>query len=215
MHRSSSTLAVTGAEPSLTLGISAPIGIIRSRDFRLDSGRSQSIDAPRARRVRQTTTKGDVMRLLTAIPMLSLFAAGCGSLQPAAPLPEPTIAQAWAKALNDCQVDALVALYHAESLFWPTTSRTLATKPDDVRRYYDAACRTSRAINLKVDIGSERVSVAGDVVLSAGHSTATFTDRQGQTQRVAGRFSFAARRIDGKWLIVEHHSSAMPAAPAQ
>ncbi len=132
------------------------------------------------------------MRRSTACLILPLLTAGCGSMQPSADVPEPSTAQAWSKALNECRVDALVALYHSEALFWPTTSRSLATKPEDVRRYYDAACKISRMIGMKVGIDSERVIRAGDAVLSAGQFTASFTAVKASRRR--GPAASASRR---------------------
>jgi ketosteroid isomerase-like protein len=136
-------------------------------------------------------------------------------MQPTTTAPEPSIAQSWVKALNECQIDALVALYHGEALFWATTARALATKPEDVRRYYDAACKSMKASNFKLEVASESVKLYGDAAVSAGQTTATFTNRQGQPQTASFRFSLSARKVEGQWLIVEQHVSAMPASPGQ
>jgi uncharacterized protein (TIGR02246 family) len=154
------------------------------------------------------------MKSLRAFVLVSLFLGGCGAMQPKA-APEPSIAQAWVKTFNECRVDALVALYDAEALFWPTTSRSLAAKPEDVRRYFDAACKLGKAVGFKFEGVTESVKLYGDVAISAGQMTATFRNRQGQLQDLPLRFSLAARKVDGRWLIVEHHSSAMPAPPSQ
>jgi uncharacterized protein (TIGR02246 family) len=155
------------------------------------------------------------MRKLRAFVFSSFFLAGCGAMQPMTVAPEPSIAQGWVKAFNECQVDALVALYDTEALFWPTTSRSLAAKPEDVRRYFDAACKLVKASNFKVEVVSESVKLYGDVAISAGQMTAAFKNRQGQPQEASYRFSLAARKMDDRWLIVEHHSSVMPAPPGQ
>lgn len=155
------------------------------------------------------------MRRLVATLLVSLLVASCGSLTTTQTPPEPTLAQRWASALNECDVDALVKLYHAQALFWPTTSRALATRPEDVRRYYEAACRTGRIIGFKVQVASESVRVFGETVVSAGEASFSFRGTGGQTQTAAGRFTFSGRKFDGTWLIIEHHSSAMPVAPSR
>ena len=148
-----------------------------------------------------------------AIVSAALLLAGCGTLPIAQTAPEPSIAQSWSKALNQCDVDALMALYHPSALFWPTTSRSLATKPDEVRRYYDAACKMLMSIGFKGAVASESVHVYGDTLVSAGLSTGVFRDREGNDQTASIRFSFTARKTDGTWLIIEHHSSNLPAVP--
>lgn len=155
------------------------------------------------------------MRRLIATLLLSLLVASCGSLPMTQTPPEPTLAQRWASALNECDLDVLVKLYHTDALFWPTTSRALATRPEDVRRYYDAACRMGRNIGFKVQVASESVRVFGETVVSAGEARFSFRGADGQMQTGAGRFTVAGRRFDGTWLIIEHHSSAMPAAPSR
>jgi uncharacterized protein (TIGR02246 family) len=155
------------------------------------------------------------MRKPLAVALVPALIAGCSPMRPATTAPEPSIARNWAAALNDCNVDALVALYHPDALFWPTTSRALSTNPGDIRSYYDVACSMARASGFKVGIASESVKVHSDTVVSAGVAIGTLTNRQGQTQTGSIRFSVTARRVDGKWLIVEHHSSGMPAQTTQ
>lgn len=110
------------------------------------------------------------MRSLRGYVLVSLFLGGCGAMQPITAAPEPSIAQAWVKAFNECRVDAMVALYDPEALFWPTTSRSLASKPEDVRRYFDATCKLAKAISFKFGGVSESVKTYGDMAISAGHA---------------------------------------------
>jgi len=57
-----------------------------------------------------------------------------------------------------------------------------------------------------------KVRVWGDTAASTG--TYTFTgQRDGQTIRRPARFSFVYRLVNSRWMIVDHHSSAVPAAP--
>jgi hypothetical protein len=37
--------------------------------------------------------------------------------------------------------------------------------------------------------------------------------RDGKPATIAARFSFVYRQRDGRWMIVDHHSSAVPAPP--
>jgi hypothetical protein len=56
------------------------------------------------------------------------------------------------------------------------------------------------------------VRVWGDTAASTG--SYTFTDmRDGQTVRRPARFSLVFHRQNGRWMIVDHHSSSVPAAP--
>ncbi len=46
--------------------------------------------------------------------------------------------------------------------------------------------------------------------LDAGVYTFVLTNKDGSKRNVQARYSFAYTKSDGKWLIVNHHSSAMP-----
>ena len=72
-----------------------------------------------------------------------------------------------------------------------------------------------KASGVKAEIASESVKVYGGTEVSAGEAKFSLKNREGQTQTASGRIRFAGRKIDGNWMIVEHHSSAMPAAPSR
>lgn len=61
------------------------------------------------------------------------------------------------------------------------------------------------------------VRVYGDFATQAGSYTFAWQGKDGETKEKRARFSFAFRRDPDSptgWTIVEHHSSAMPSAPA-
>ena len=153
------------------------------------------------------------MKRLLAIAIVPLLVAGCGSIQVADSAPEPSLAQRWGKALNECNLDTLVGLYHSEALFWPTTSPSLATKAADVRRYYEGACNWAKTADPRYEILSENVMLYGDTVVSAGQVKTTFKNPKGDTQTGLIRFTLTGRRMGGTWAIIEHHSSLMPSPP--
>lgn len=114
--------------------------------------------------------------------------------------------EAWAAGFNECSAEKIAALYDPAASFWGTTSRALASTPDAVRFYFDGACAARPPI--KVEIGEHVTHVFGDAATAAG--TYTF-ERAGRS--IAARFSFAFVRRDGRWLIVQHHSSMLPPGP--
>lgn len=155
-----------------------------------------------------------MIRHLGVASLAALLAACAAAPQappPAvAPAPERAgLAHAWRDAYNACNVDALVALYHPDAVFWPTISRTLAAQPTDVRAYYQVACTAARQVNARFEIATERATGSGDLAVSAGTATVTFA-RQGGTVTSTMRFSLVARWNGTRWLIVEHHESLMP-----
>lgn len=117
--------------------------------------------------------------------------------------------QAWVAAYNSRDPKQIVALYAPEAVFWGTSSPVLRDTPDAIADYFSG--EPSRP-NGRVQVGAHRVRVWGDVAASTG--SYTFSDvRDGQTIQRPARFSFVYRRVNGRWMIVDHHSSAAPAAP--
>jgi len=59
-------------------------------------------------------------------------------------------------------------------------------------------------------IDKQHISINGNVAINTGIYTFTLT-KQEQEKKVQARYSFVyERQNDGEWLIVNHHSSAMP-----
>lgn len=55
--------------------------------------------------------------------------------------------------------------------------------------------------------------IHGDFAIHAGAYTFAW-EVDGAMKETRARFTFAYRREGGKWVMIEHHSSAMPTAPA-
>jgi len=52
--------------------------------------------------------------------------------------------------------------------------------------------------------------VYGDWAINTGLYTFTFNDPEGDTVSVPARFTFVYHKVDGQWLIMDHHSSLVP-----
>ena len=114
--------------------------------------------------------------------------------------------EAWADAFSRHDVEALLRLYDAEAVLWGTSSATLRDTPQAIRDYFKGVPNSRMVVRL----GTSRVRVLGDVAIATGHYT--FVDvRDGAEVPRPARFSFTYRLRDGQWLIVDHHSSSVPA----
>lgn len=119
--------------------------------------------------------------------------------------------QAWIDGMNQHDAKRVVALYDSEAVLWGTRSPTLRDNPEAVGNYFDILNKVPPSY--KVVLGEQRVRVYGDVAINTG--TYTFSEiRDGKEFVRPARFSFVYRNRDGHWLIVDHHSSAVP-APAK
>jgi uncharacterized protein (TIGR02246 family) len=116
--------------------------------------------------------------------------------------------QAWIDGMNSHNAERVVALYDAEGVLWGTRSSTLRDTPATLRDYFKILQKVPSSY--KVVLGEQRIRVFGNIAINTG--TYTFSeDRDGKPLIRPSRFSFVYRNRDGRWLIVDHHSSAVPA----
>ena len=140
-----------------------------------------------------------------------LLILGSSSLTMAGPKEDvAAAAQAWADAMTSHDVDRVLALYDSEAVLWGTRSPTLRDTRAALREYFNIL-RTVPP-SYKAVLGEQRVRIYGDIAINTG--TYTFSEvRDGKEISRPARFSFVYRNRDGRWLIVDHHSSAVPEPP--
>ena len=119
--------------------------------------------------------------------------------------------QAWIDAMTSHDPERVVALYDPEAVLWGTRSPTLRDTPATVRDYFN----TLKTVppSYKAVLVEQRIRIYGDIAINTGSYTFS-EERDGKPIVRPARFSFVYRNRDGHWLIVDHHSSAVP-APAQ
>jgi uncharacterized protein (TIGR02246 family) len=147
-------------------------------------------------------------RLLTFTLVFSIgLAAPCA----AGPVEDVAAAtRAWTDRFSSHDLEGLLALYDRDAVFWGTSSQTLRDTPALIRDYFKGVPTSS----MTVAVTDSRVRVLGDVAVNTGYYTFTAM-RNGQPDPRPARFSFTYRLRDGRWLIVDHHSSSVPATPRQ
>jgi uncharacterized protein (TIGR02246 family) len=118
--------------------------------------------------------------------------------------------QAWIDAMSSHDLERVVALYDPEAVLWGTRSPTLRDNPAAVREYFNIL-RTAPP-SYKAVLGEQRIRIYGDIAINTGTYT-FFEVRDGKEIIRPARFSFVYRNRNGHWLIVDHHSSAVPEAP--
>ena len=119
--------------------------------------------------------------------------------------------RAWIDAMGSHDPERVLALYDPEAVLWGTTSPTIRDNPASRSDYFKFL--TNAPPYYKGVLGEQRIRVYGDVAINTG--TYTFIgpalDAAGKPISRPARFSFVYRNRDGRWLIVDHHSSAVPA----
>lgn len=115
---------------------------------------------------------------------------------------------AWVEAFNARDAQRIAALYAEDAVFWGTISPTIRTTPETVLEYFTNS--TTRRPNLRITIGEQHVRVFGDTATNSGYYTSRNV-QDGQEIITPMRFTFVFHQRGGRWMIVSHHSSRMPA----
>ncbi len=114
--------------------------------------------------------------------------------------------RAWVQAYDSRDPEQVLALYDAGAVLWGTTSPVLCDTPGAIRDYFKTMPDRPLA---RVTLGEQRIRLFGDLAINTGYYTFTNV-REGRTESRPARFSFTYLRRKGRWLIIDHHSSAVP-----
>ena len=143
--------------------------------------------------------------LLSAIALLGLLssAANAGPKEDAL-----AVLEKWGKAFSASDVDGIVKLYAPDALFMGTASKTVVTKPEGIRAYFENALLNNRPRGASLKDSSAMVLSDTSVVVT-GLDTVTGV-RDGQPISANGRVTFVVAKRGSDWLIVHFDRSAMP-----
>ncbi|MBP2326021.1 uncharacterized protein (TIGR02246 family) [Kibdelosporangium banguiense] len=150
---------------------------------------------------------------------LTLVVAGCstGEAQPAAqPSSTPQVVPTaqdiarqfdiWNTALATGDPNKVADLYAPDAVLLPTVSNKVRTDRAGIVDYFEhfLASKPSGVIEQEV------INVLDpDTAINTGVYRFTLT-QNGVQQQVEARYTYVYELRDGKWLIINHHSSAMP-----
>jgi uncharacterized protein (TIGR02246 family) len=117
----------------------------------------------------------------------------------------------WAKALGEDDPDKVLPLYADDAVLWGTLSPTVRSDRSALRDYFVAAFRVLPS--LKVAFGDQLIRVYDcGTAVNTGYYTFSYL-KDGEPKSLAARYSFTYVKRGDAWLIVDHHSSAVPPAP--
>jgi uncharacterized protein (TIGR02246 family) len=139
-------------------------------------------------------------KLFAVIPLVSMLL----SMEPAKAGPTEDAAAVrtqWEQVYNSGDADKFVALYARDSMLFGSTAQ-LFTGSEGVRTYF-----SKLPPGIKAKMGDQQaIAVGPNVLLSSGF--ADFTLKDGTV--LPFRLTFAMVKVDGQWLIAQHHGSPMP-----
>jgi uncharacterized protein (TIGR02246 family) len=118
----------------------------------------------------------------------------------------------WAQAFNAETPDQILALYDHDAVLWGTLSPTRRDNAEAIRDYMVNAFKALPGH--KVSFGDQLIRVYGNMSINTGYYTFTYT-KDGESKSLPARYSFVYAKRNGQWMIIDHHSSAMPTPMAQ
>ncbi len=101
----------------------------------------------------------------------------------------------------------MLPLYAEDAVLWGTLSPTVRADPAALRDYFVTAFKVLPG--LKVNFGDQLIRVYGSTAVNTGYYTFSYT-QNGESKTLPARYSFTFVKSGDRWLIVDHHSSAMP-----
>ncbi|MDP2032086.1 MAG: DUF4440 domain-containing protein [Polaromonas sp.] len=116
--------------------------------------------------------------------------------------------QRWIQAFNAGDAASICALYHPEAVLWGTTARSLITTPQGLRAYFEGHCVAESPPAIR--LGAQQIRVYAGMAINTGSYT-LHTGPEGEQRAFPARFSFTYCKRGSDWLIVDHHSSFLPA----
>ena len=107
----------------------------------------------------------------------------------------------WERAFNSGDADKIAALYTRDAMMFGSTAQLFAGT-DGVRTYF-----SKLPAGIKAKMGDQQaIAVGPDVLLSSGFADFTLADGT----VLPYRLTLALVKVDGKWLLAQHHGSPVP-----
>ncbi len=144
-----------------------------------------------------------------ALAVVAGIAAAATPQMPARDV-EAVITQ-WAEAFATLDGAKSVAVYADDARLWGTIAQEPAVGHDAIRAYFDSGRQRAKARH--VVIGAHATRVYGTTAVSSGRYDFHSVLHDGTSTVRRARFSLTFVQRDGRWQIVDHHSSEVPPSP--
>src|SRR5215831_3636515 len=152
-----------------------------------------------------------LVKVLSAAFALSVTVLSFGPAALAGPKEDVAAAtSAWGQTLAQNDPDTLLPLYTDDAVLWGTLSPTPRADRAALRDYFVGAFKALPG--LKVTFGEQLIRVYGTSAVNTGYYMFSYV-KDGESKNWPARYSFTFVKNGDRWLIVDHHSSAMPAPP--
>ncbi len=113
---------------------------------------------------------------------------------------------AWNNALLSGDASKVASLYAENAILLPTVSNKVRHNHGEIRDYFEHFLQKKPSGN----IVEHNIRLFDDLAINSGVYHFSLHPKDGERSFVKARYTFVYQVIEGKWLIVEHHSSAFP-----
>jgi uncharacterized protein (TIGR02246 family) len=145
---------------------------------------------------------------LAVLPVVLLLAAPSALAGPKEDVADAT--RRWGETLARNNPDEITALYAKEGVLWGTISPRLSSGPVAIRAYFVGAFEALPQV--RITFGDGLIRVYGDTAINTGYYTFAYV-KDGEPRTIPARYSFTYVKDGNTWMIVDHHSSAVPPPP--
>lgn len=143
-----------------------------------------------------------ILLVMTMMMVSACCAAGVGDKEQV----QAAFAE-WRTALSSGNPESIVALYEADAVLLATLADKPITNQEERLKYF-TTLTAKPELSATVNEEFVRMLDADNAVISGIY---TFRFKQkGRVVAVPARFTFVYEYQDGRWMIVEHHSSKLP-----
>lgn len=116
--------------------------------------------------------------------------------------------RAWIDAVNQNDIDGIVATFSRDASFFGTSTKTLVTSSDGIKKYFEIV--HEKYAPLAVELGQVTViDMSPDSAVVTGYDKWTVTI-DGKPAEGIGRLNIAVAFREGQWTIMSFHRSMMP-----
>jgi uncharacterized protein (TIGR02246 family) len=116
----------------------------------------------------------------------------------------------WGQAIEESDPEKVLSFYSNDAVLWGTMSPTVRSDREALRDYFVTAFEVLPGV--KVAFGDQLIRIYGNIAVNTGYYTFSYV-KDGETKSLPSRYSFTYVKNGERWLIVDHHSSAMPSTP--
>jgi uncharacterized protein (TIGR02246 family) len=117
----------------------------------------------------------------------------------------------WTEVFAHNNPDTISALYAKDGVLWGTLSPSVRSDAGAIKAYFVGAFNALPKATVK--FGDQLIRVYGNTAVNTGYYTFSYV-KDGEAKSIPARYSFTYVKDGENWMIIDHHSSAVP-APAR